>query len=48
MGILLGGTTGKDKTVQELLVHKDMWTTMIYTHALNRGTPCIKNPKDAL
>ena len=36
------------RTIQELMGHKDIRTTMIYTHVLRQGTKTVTSPLDQL
>ena len=42
--ILIDGTD--IRTIQELLGHKDVGTTMIYTHFVDRGLMWARSPQD--
>jgi site-specific recombinase XerD len=36
------------RTVQELLGHRDVKSTMIYTHVLKRGPAAVRSPADRM
>jgi len=47
-GIVESGNKYDNRIVQELLAHRDVSTTMIYTQVLNRGPAAVRSPMDRL
>ena len=41
-----GGSRDEIRTIQKLLGHKDVASTMIYTHVLNRPGLHVRSPLD--
>jgi len=42
------GDRERRHTVRELVGHKHVKTTMVYTHVLNRGGKGVRSPADGL
>ncbi|MFQ6674221.1 MAG: hypothetical protein ACE5GH_05500, partial [Fidelibacterota bacterium] len=43
---VMGTRNGSPRTIQELLGHKSVKTTMIYIHVMNRGGMGVRSPLD--